>query len=493
MSQPNRKKRNQPTSRKADVTCQAADLAAFRRMMQAASGTFSLSCALCHDLSLQSSLIQRLNAEFPDILIVTLPANVVDVLAHVQSQIATPPAAIFILGLESSISFESEDQLPLSLLNRSRESWEHLHCPIVFWLAEYALARLTRHAPDFWRYRSHQFEFIPDDPSLDKARLESFPRQNMVDGLPYEEKLFRLSELQRRLEEAGNPPNSDLLPHVVLWSYELARLYQHSNRFEEAEQLLRQVVEWQAASHGEDGPQTAVALGNLAVLLQHSGALAEAETLMVRALAIDEASFDSNHLRVARSLNNLAQLLIDTNRFAEAEPLMRRALAITEAHYYSNDNPTIAIVLHNLGQLLKATKRMSEAEPLMRRALAIEEASYGSSHPNVARALNNLAMLLQATHRLTEAEPLMRRALAIEEASYGSSHPNVARALNNLAMLLQAANRLPEAEPLSRRALEVCRAALGPEHPNTQKTSVTCIHLLRAMNLPEPEISESMR
>jgi hypothetical protein len=90
----------------SDTWRQAADLAAFRRMMQVSSGTFSLSFAVCQDPALRTSLINRLCGEFPGTLIVTLTEMVDDVLSCVQSQLpAPPPEAIFIVGLESSIPF----------------------------------------------------------------------------------------------------------------------------------------------------------------------------------------------------------------------------------------------------------------------------------------------------------------------------------------------------------------------------------------------------
>jgi len=518
-----------------DSQRQAADLAAFRRMLQVSSGTFSLSFAVCDDRRLRDSLIQRFCAATPGILVVTLPAGVESVLRQVESQIgSTPPAAIFILDIEASIPHGSSSQPTLRVLNGSREHWEALRCPIVFWLADYAITLLHTHAPDFWRYRSHQFEFIPDSVPLAQLKSESFSGFPMVDALPYEEKAFRITELERRLREAGAPPPPDLLPHVLTWVRELAHLYGHASRYPEAETALRSALDWAEQAYGPAHSQTVAVLNDLAQLLQATNRLAEAEPLMRRALAIDEASYGPQHPNVATHLNNLAHLLQDTNRLVEAEPLMRRALEIDEASdgpqhpdvardlnnlatllqatnrlaeaeplmrraleidqaSYGPQHPEVAIRLNNLAQLLQATHRLVEAEPLMRRALEIDEASYGPQHPRVAIDLNNLAQLLQATNRLAEAEPLMRRALEIDEASYGPQHPTVATRLNNLAQLLQATHRLAEAEPLMRRALGILVSSLGLEHPNTQKVQGNYSGLLQDLKLPEAEIQQRVQ
>ena len=288
-----------------DSARQAADLAAFRRMMLASRGTFSLSFAVCDDSTLRDTLIKRLCEQFPGVLVVRLPANAGDVHDFVRGQLpSAPPAAVFIVDLEANIPFEGDAQPVLRTLNSSREQWERIPCPIVFWLAEYAVSRMATRAPDFWRYRSHQFEFIPEPVPLNTIKQEAFPGYAMVNALPYDEKAFRVTELERRLHEAGEKPTADLLPHVLDWTYELAHLYKHANRFAEAEQHLRQAVALAEFTFGSNHPSTFVALNDLALLLQDTNRLAEAEPLMRRALAIAEAAFGPQHPTVANRLNN---------------------------------------------------------------------------------------------------------------------------------------------------------------------------------------------
>ena len=271
------------------------------------------------------------------------------------------------------------------------------------------------------------------------------------------------SEAQQReaLAEAKVHDNKKLVARAL---NNLGQLLKDTNRFGEAEPLLRRALEISKASYGEQHPAVAIGLNNLGQLLTDTNRFGEAEPLLRRALEIDKASYGEQHPAVARELNNLGQLLTDTNRLEEAEPLMRRALEINKASY-DEQHPTVAIGLNNLGMLLKDTNRIGEAEPLMRRALEIDKASYGEQHPAVAIDLNNLAMLLKDTNRFGEAEPLMRRALEIDKASYGEQHPAVAVRLNNLGQLLTDTNRFGEAEPLMRRALEISKSSFGEHHP----------------------------
>ena len=301
-----------------DTERQAADLAAFRGMMRASRGTFSLSFGVCDHRPLRDSLVSRLQAEFPGILTVTLTAEASDAFAAVIEALpSSPPSAVFILDIETGIPSDLTAPQPLlRSLNSSREQWERLGCPVVFWLAEYAIARLTICAPDFWRYRSHQFEFVSDGIPLDAAMMEPFQDHAVIAALPYEEKQFRIAELERRLQEAGDSPSAALLPHALGWSFELAALLQHANRFAEAEQCLRGVLKW------TENPQSVV-----------HGAMSDA-------------------------LNHLASLFYSTNRLARAEPLMRRHVIIFLRFTIASGHPHPHLIpaLNNYARLLQEWK-----------------------------------------------------------------------------------------------------------------------------------------
>ena len=288
------------------------------------------------------------------------------------------------------------------------------------------------------------------------------------------------SEAQKReaLVEAEVHANEEL---VAMASNDLGLLLTDTNRFKEAEPLLRRALEINMAFFGERHPAVARGLNNLGRLLKDTNRLEETEPLLRRALEIDTASFGEHHPNVARDLNNLGVILQITNRIEEAEALLRRALEMSTASL-GEHHPDVATGLGNLASLLQDTNRIDEAEALLRRALEIDTASLGEHHPTVAIGLNNLAQLLQANNRLEEAEPLLRRALEIDTASFGEHHPDVATGLYNLGKLLQATNRFEEAEPLLRRVLEIDTASYGEHHPTVAKSLNNLGRLLQATN-----------
>ena len=270
----------------------------------------------------------------------------------------------------------------------------------------------------------------------------------------------KLTFLREALERVSDPEER------IRQRIRIASVLRELARWDEAEDQLRPtLVEAESLANAK---LVASASSNLAHLLYETSRINEAEWLMRQALEWDKATFGNQHPAVAVHLNNLATLLSDTNRFEEAELLLRQALEIDRATL-DGEHPWVAIHLNNLATLLLDTNRFEEAELLMRQVLKIDEATLDDQHPSIAVHLNNLAISLCKTKRAKEAEALMRQALEIDEAILDGQHPALATHLNNLGVLLNNTDRPQEAAPLIRRALHIYgafRSNVGHEHPN---------------------------
>ena len=347
-----------------------------------------------------------------------------------------------------------------------------------------SIARIVASTPSAPDYLSEIEEMIAAWEMHRSGELEEFAHRLAEMGKGLTLRTFsetRLAFLRDALESVSD---SEVRIGMRL---KIATVLMDLARWEECEKQQRLALT--EATTLANATLVARASNELATLLYHTNRFGEAEPLMRRALEIDEATLGEQHPSVARDLNNLATLLQDTNRIEEAEPLMRRALEIDEATL-GEQHPSVARDLNNLAMLLKDTNRSMEAEMIVRRALEICEGAFDKQHPTVAICLNNLAALLQATHRSEEAEPLMRRSLEIDEATLGEQHPTVATRLNNLATLLQVTHRSEEAETLMRRSLDIFdtfRRQTGHEHPHFQQANENYQALQRAMGSNEPD------
>ena len=125
---------------------------------------------------------------------------------------------------------------------------------------------------------------------------------------------------------------------------------------------------------GLDHPDVALRLNNLAELLRVTNRFAEAEPLMRRALAITERSLGPDAPDVAIRLNNLSLLLQNTNRVADAEPLARRTLQIflRFSRATGHPHPHLQDSVNEYASLLHAIGRSSEQILATLRELAPE-------------------------------------------------------------------------------------------------------------------------
>jgi tetratricopeptide (TPR) repeat protein len=128
------------------------------------------------------------------------------------------------------------------------------------------------------------------------------------------------------------------------------------------------------SSYGPEHPNVAIRLNNLGQLYQDTNRFGEAEPLMRRALSIDESSYGGDHPTVARDLNNLALLLLVTNRLVEAEPLMRRALMIFVRFQNGTgyEHPSLQLVINNYTAMLRSMGRTEIQIAHEREAIAAE-------------------------------------------------------------------------------------------------------------------------
>ena len=125
---------------------------------------------------------------------------------------------------------------------------------MVFWLPEYAATLLAIHSPDFWRYRSHRFEFVSEQAGAMAGLADRIAGDSSAAAaLSAEEKRFRIAELEQRIAEAGDPPPSELVRHVSVWLGELGFLYQFVGDLDRAEDMVRKSLAIEEKLGRQDG------------------------------------------------------------------------------------------------------------------------------------------------------------------------------------------------------------------------------------------------
>jgi tetratricopeptide (TPR) repeat protein len=429
----------------AGVDAQSAELAAMRRMLAASRGTFSISVAICNSPALRDHLIQQLTAETPDIVVLAVPEDTEDVYDFARAKVSdSPVGGLFVTNMEKLLPSAQEHYPVLRRLNAARELWGQVyHCPVVFWLPEYAATLLSVHARDLWSWKSHQFEFVSEMATATAGAMDQYAGVlALAANLDADQKRFRIAELEQRLAEAGDPPKAELAGHVAVWLGELGFLYFSLGQADAAERMLHRSL----AIFEKFGRLESMAgdYSNLGIIYWTCGYLDRAEEMHRKALAIDERFGRPEGL--ARDYGNLGLIYQTHGDLGKAEEMYNKALAI-----YEKFGPLdkAATGYGNLGIIHQMRGDIVQAEEMCRKALAIFEKL--GRLDGMANQYGNLGVIYQKRSDLVMAEEMFRKALAIDEKL--GRLEGMAGAHSNLGGVHLVRGDLAEAEKALHKAL----------------------------------------
>jgi tetratricopeptide (TPR) repeat protein/Cdc6-like AAA superfamily ATPase len=224
-------------------------------------------------------------------------------------------------------------------------------------------------------------------------------------------------------------------------------------RYAEAEAFLTSALETLKAARPAH-PDIMTYMDNLAVVYLAQRRYNEAAQLLKDVLEIREGTPEPDLSDVATTLNTLGGLYNEQGKYADAEPLLKRALAIRE-NTLGKDHPTVAVTLNTLGSLYYNQERFDEALEPMQRVLEIRKRVMGEQHPEVAKSMSNLAGLFVKLGNTQEAEANYQQALAIYDATSGPDHPNLLPTLTSYHALLQQLKREEDAAKLDVRIKKI--------------------------------------
>lgn len=172
-------------------------------------------------------------------------------------------------------------------------------------------------------------------------------------------------------------PRGELVKALL---HNLAGIEHARDRFADAERWGRRGVALRRETDGDDHPGTELDLGNLAPVLVDLGQLDEAETILRRLVDAFSQRYGQRHYEVAVVCHNLAAVLAARGQLDEAASFYRRALSIKRARL-GPSHPDLPITQHNLAATLHALGRWRAASRLWRTAFALARKTLGPRHP----------------------------------------------------------------------------------------------------------------
>lgn len=434
-----------------DSAQQAAEKAALNRMLELSQGSFSLSISICNSPALRDYLIGEIKGAKPQLTVVSVPRETVDVFGYVDGQCADAATeALFVVDLEGSIDSSQEDQPALRSLNASRELWERRYqCPIVFWLPEYAATLMSTAARDFWRYRSHRFEFVSEQATAMAGTSDSFAGSlSLAANLSAEEKQFRIAELEERVADAGSEVDEKLARHVFVWLAELGFLYWFCGRLDDAEATISESLRvgerygWQR--------YVGIQYGHLGIVYLDQGDLKRAEEMHCKAIAIHERLGDEEH--TASNYGNLGLIWHERGNLDRAAEMHTKSLKICEKFGRKKE---MANDYGNLGIIYFDRENLEGAEDMHRKALAINE-EFGRLD-GMAASYGNIGAVYAKRGDLERAEEMFHKALRVFEKL--GHHVAIANTCDGLGRLAVARDNRAAAREFWSRARDLYEQA----------------------------------
>lgn len=247
----------------------------------------------------------------------------------------------------------------------------------------------------------------------------------------------------------------------------LARLYMACGNYEKAQPLAERAVTLAKAKSASD-PELCSCLIDLAYLYKHQGKLDDAEKTCELGLELQEKLYYKNHPYVAYTLRILSDIYQGRGKYRQAGDVLEKAMAIMLTSHLPGDR-ALAPFQVDIAKLLAAQGNLADAEAYYMRALDSINNNYGPNHLYTARVIGSIAKLYTLQKRYTEAQSLINRALVVQEKTYGQNHHFLASTWLTIAMIRQAKKNYTEAEQLLQNALIVVEENRGPEHPMTGK------------------------
>jgi len=316
----------------------------------------------CNQVPKQNELIKEVKKNFKGkkIKVVKFKRPVKDLLGELQKRkIGAECEAVFVQGLEYSISSDDKggENALIYNLNISRDSFKrYLNCPLFLWLPEYALVKITRHAPDFFSVRSGTFYFSnPPEKVTEQIIKNVSSRWLEYASLPVDEKHRQIKILENLLAEYRglHSEKQDKEAEMQLLT-NLGNFYSSISEFQKAIEYYEQVLilSRKIKNKFNEG----ISLSNLGNAYQYIGEYRKAIEYHEQSLIIEQ---EINNIKgECISLANLGNIYDHLGDYQKATNFFETGLTITRK---IGDQWMEGTILGNLGSTYRTLGNYEKA------------------------------------------------------------------------------------------------------------------------------------
>jgi tetratricopeptide (TPR) repeat protein len=185
----------------------------------------------------------------------------------------------------------------------------------------------------------------------------------------------------------------------------LAWLYIDINRYSDANDLLIKVIDIARNNSGKQAKFNMLkGMRMLAKLRTRQGDFEEAERLLRKVL--EDITTDSyrDNMEKLNTIHDYGVLRRLQKKYTEAESLLIQALEGRKFHLGPDDHPECLVSMHELAILYKEQARYEEAEAYLLKTVEGRRLKLGDTHPHTLESTNNLINIYEDWNKPEEAE-----------------------------------------------------------------------------------------
>lgn len=199
----------------------------------------------------------------------------------------------------------------------------------------------------------------------------------------------------------------------------LGAAYFNFGRLKEAAPLMELAYTGSLKAHGEDHPDTYVAMNHLGNLRIHQDRIEEAKSLYEESLQGIERHLGKENTTYLSTMNNLAIVYRNKLEHVRAEELLRRLIVDAERAIGAENEMTLRYRTH-LATTLQEQDKLLEAEREFRRILGTQESVFEETHPYRMQTNAKLADCLRNQGKIQEAVSILEPLVELEFEVYGT-------------------------------------------------------------------------
>ncbi|KAJ5994091.1 hypothetical protein N7451_009815 [Penicillium sp. IBT 35674x] len=176
---------------------------------------------------------------------------------------------------------------------------------------------------------------------------------------------------------------------IVCMSNLLGKIYICQDRFEDAERLLKQGLNFIQEYCPDRQSDYLTTTSHLALAYQHLQRWRESEELYIQMLTIQKQVFGEAHPQTLSTMNNMGQLYEFQARYSESVHLHEHVYKV-ENRLLGDEHPSTIVSLNNLAVAYRGQGRRKDAEEILINLFEKSQRVLGEDHPNTIKIRNNL-------------------------------------------------------------------------------------------------------